>query len=221
VTATIDGDSVRLGVDNGSAGTWVSDSLTTKWKTRHADWPRAIGAAGSANFFGFPFETGGVLMSLPEVRLGSLRSRNVTVLGLDQGMFDWYSQKSAGPVQGFIGANVLREYRLEIDFPSQMTWWEAGPVSQPGDLDIVGLTLRPERDGGLSIAGVVQVGDKAAVDGVQRGDRLVRVDALDVAGATMGRVVQALRGKPGSTRRLVLEREGRRYTVQARVLRLP
>ncbi len=57
IAATLDGETVQLGVDNGSAGTWVSDALTKAWRARHPDWPHASGAVGSANFFGFPFET--------------------------------------------------------------------------------------------------------------------------------------------------------------------
>jgi len=251
VAATIDGDTVQLGVDNGSAGTWVSDSLTTKWMARHPDWPHAKGAAGSANFFGVSFETEGVLMRLPELGLGPLRAQDVALLGLDQSFFDWYSKKSAAPVQGFIGSNVLKNFRLEIDFPNQMTYWEKGPTSEPApsgevvppaeigqpgevgppvevasaiehnDLDIVGLTLRPEADGSFTIAGVVSKDGKPTVDGVKPGDKLIRVDRLDTANATMGAVVNALRGKPGSPHTIVLDRDGKVLTIKAKVVRLP
>ena len=221
IAATVDGDTVQLGVDNGSAGMWVSDSLTTRWTTRHPDWPRAAGAAGSANFFGFPFESAGVLMCLPDVEIGNLRAEGIGLLGLDQSVFDWYSTKSAGPVLGFIGANVLRSFRVEIDLPNQMTYWEAGPSNEPRDLDIVGLTLRPEADGSFTVASVVTKDGKPAVEGVQTGDKLIRVDELDTANATMGAVADALRGTPGSTHTLVIERAGERITLEAKVLRLP
>ena len=221
VAATLDGETVWLGVDNGSAGTWVSDTLSKKWQARHPDWPHATGAAGSANFFGFPFESQGTLMRLPELGLGPLRVSDVTVLGLDQSMFDWYSKKSAGPVLGFVGANVLRGFRLEIDFPGQMTWWQAGPRAGRRDLDIVGLTLRPEPGGGTTVTAVVAKEGQPVVEGVQPGDRVIAVDGRDLATARMGEVVEALRGEPGAMRTLVLERDGQRRTVAARVTRLP
>jgi hypothetical protein len=221
IAAAVDGDTVSFGVDNGSAGTWVSNTLTRAWETRHPDWPQAKGAVGSTNFFGFPFESQGTLMCLPELGLGALRARNVGLLGLDQSLFDWYSKKSAGPVLGFIGANVLKSFRIEIDFPNQMTYWEAGSPTDPSDLDIVGLTLRPEADSSLTVAGVVTKDGKPTVEGVQPGDKLIRVDSLDTVNATMGTVVDALRGKPESTRTLVLERKGKRVTVQTRVVRFP
>jgi hypothetical protein len=221
IEVSVDGRPVPLGVDTGSSGTWVSDSLTTSWRATHPDWPQAIGAAGSTNFFGFPFEVGGALIRLPEVAVGSLRARDVAVLGLPQGLFDWYSKKSAGPVLGFIGANVLRGFRLEVDFPNQTTYWTIGPSAGPNDLDMVGLTLRPDAGGGFTIAGVVARGGRPVVEGVEAGDKLIRVGDLSCAGATMGAVVDALRGTPGSTRALVVERAGTPITIQATALRLP
>ncbi|MDD5766062.1 MAG: hypothetical protein PHW79_07460 [Candidatus Marinimicrobia bacterium] len=221
IEAIIGGDTVQVGVDNGSAGTWISNVLSEKIMSRHPNWPYAIGAAGSANFFGFPFESGGILMHIPDIEIGGLRVRDVGLLGLHQSMFDWYSTKSAGPVSGFIGANVLKNFRLEIDFPNRMTYWEQGAATEPGDLDIVGLTLRPEPNGTISIASVVSKNDTPVVDGILPGDRLIRVDKVEVASATMGEVVDALRGIPGSTRTLTIERDGKRFAVEATVCRLP
>ncbi len=221
VEAVIEGEAVQLGIDTGSAGTWVSTALTSNWLERHPQRPRAVGAVGSANFFGFPFETDGVLTLLPEIEIGGQQIRDVAVLGLDQGLFDWYSQKSAAPVAGFIGANVLSRCRLEIDFANRMTYWEVGPAPADRDLDIVGLTLRPEADGNFVVAGVTARDGAAVVDGVEVGDGLIRVDQLDTAGATMGAVVAALRGAPGEERTLLVERDGVRFSVEARVTAFP
>ena len=54
------------------------------------------------------------------MRIGTARRyRDVAVLGLPQGLFDWYSKKSAGAVVGFLGANVIARFRLEVDFPGR------------------------------------------------------------------------------------------------------
>jgi len=221
IEATVDGEPVPLGVDTGSAGTWVSRAVAERWPDHFPDLAWAVGAAGSANFFGLPFETQGALTSLPELGIGSVRVPDVAVLALGQGLFDWYSQKSAGPVSGFIGANVIDRCRLEIDWPNGMTWWELGPEPEQRDLDIVGLTLRPAPDGSFAVAGVVRRDGVPTVEGVEADDVLLRVDGLEVPGSTMGEVVGALRGRPGEMRTLVLERNGERVTVEAPVTRLP
>jgi hypothetical protein len=221
IVATIDGDPARVGLDNGSAGTWVSTALAESWLSRHPQWRHATGAAGSANFFGFPFETQGTLLELPLVGIGPLDVRDVTVLGLDQSLFDWYSEKSAGPVVGFLGANVLVRFRLEIDFSNGMTYWQPGPDPVTRDLDIVGLALRPEADGSFTVAGVVESRDGPVVTAVEAGDRLLRVGELDVNGGTMGEVVNALRGEPGERRRILLERDGEELAVDVPVSALP
>ncbi len=223
VEATIDGEKVALGVDTGSAGTWVSDKLTAAWLARHPGWRHVVGAAGSTNFFGFPFEAKGVLLCLPAFAIGPVPvEREVAVLGLDQGLFDWYSRKSVAPVVGFLGAEAIARFRLEVDFPGQATWWlVAGTLSTPRDLDLVGLCLRPEGDGSYVVAGVVGRDGRSSVPGVEPGDRLLKVDGLEVTGASMGRVVDALRGRPGDVRLLQLERRGKTFIVRATVTRLP
>jgi hypothetical protein len=160
-------------------------------------------------------------MRLPELRFGELHARNVGVLGLPKELFAWYSGKSAGPVAGFIGANVLKGFRLEIDYPNRMTYWEAGPPPGADDLDTVGLTLRPEPNGTFTVAGVATKNGNPVVEGLQPGDGIVQVGPLAVAGATMGTVAEALRGTPGATRRLIVERGGKRLTMDAKVLRFP
>jgi hypothetical protein len=222
IEATIDGEKTTLGVDTGSAGTWVSGKLTAAWLARHPDWPHAVGAAGSTNFFGFPFETKGSLLSLPAMTVGSMPvGREIAVLGLEQGIFDWYSQKSAAAVAGFVGADMIARFRLEVDFPGQMTWWQPGPPRVTRDLDIVGLTLHAENDGSFTVAGVVARDGQPLVPGIEPGDRLLKVGGLEVTGAPMGRVIDALRGKPGDARLLLLEREGKQFTVRAMVAHLP
>ncbi|HVN77110.1 MAG TPA: hypothetical protein VMT19_12390 [Thermoanaerobaculaceae bacterium] len=221
IEATLDGEPVRLGVDNGSSYTWVSATLTTAWLARHREWSHAIGAVGAANFFGFDFETTGVLVRLPEVGLGPLRARGVGVLGIPQALFDWYSAKSAGAVAGFLGANVLRGFRVEVDYPSRMTYWEPGRSPSPHDLDTVGVTLRPEANGAFTVVGVAAKGGKPAAEGVVAGDTLLRVESLDTTGASMGAVADALRGTPGARRTLVLERAGHCVAVETAVVRFP
>jgi len=130
--------------------------------------------------------------------------------------FDWYSKKTAEPVIGWIGANVLKNFKVTFDFPRQTIYFER--EKDGDDLNQVGVTLeRREGQQGYFIAGVALKDGLPTVDGAVVGDRLVKIDDLEVNSATRGAIFAALHGKPGSVRTLVVERNGRRVNVPAKV----
>jgi len=85
---------------------------------------------------------------------------------------------------------------------------------------MVGLTPRPDGDGSFTVLAVSKKNGQPVVDGVRASDKLIQVDALQTRGATMGTVVDALRGKVGEVRTLVVERAGNTITIEAKVARL-
>jgi hypothetical protein len=179
-------------------------------------------------------EARAVIMRLPELRIGSLLLEQVGALGIERAappfppapgeqivhgnFFDWYSKKTPEPVIGWIGANVLKNFRVTIDFPRRTIYFERQNKVDCYDLSQVGITLET-RDGqkGYFIAGVALKDGRPTVDGVVVGDRLVKIDDLDVSIATRGAIFAALHGEPGSLRMLVLERDGRQLTLPAKV----
>lgn len=215
-------DTLRMGVDTGSAGTWLSEERLETWRARVKNWRQAKGAAGSTNFFGSSLETAGTMISLPELTIAGHTMQDVAALGLTQGVFNWYSKKSAGAVEGFIGANVLRHFRLTVDFVHGKTYWKPGPApGDPRDLDIVGLTLCPEPDDTLTISGVVHVQGEPVIASVQPGDKLLEVNGMKTSALAMGKAIQALRGRVGETKRLVVLRQGERVVLVVPVSHLP
>lgn len=215
----VGGTPVQMAVDNGSSGTWVSEALARSWAARRPGWRTAQGAAGSANFFGFPFESKGLLLRLPQVRIGGAAARATGALGVPESLFAWYSLKTASPVQGFLGANVLQGFRLEVDFSRPMTYWTEGRAN-PESFSRVGITLRPLPDGRCMIAGILERAGKPCVRGLEEGDILVQVDDHEVTGLGMGEVMMALEGRPGDWKSLQVDRGGRTLRVRARVARL-
>jgi hypothetical protein len=128
----------------------------------------------------------------------------------------WYSQKNEGPVIGWIGGNVLKRFRLTIDYPGRQMYWLKQNEPDAHDLDQVGLTLRSEGQR-FVVAVVATKHGKPTVDGVLPGDKLIRIGALETGGATWGAIFDAMHGKPGESRSLILERDGHRLTVTAKV----
>jgi len=233
---TIGGQSYALAVDSGSAYSWVRNDVAQKWVTEHPDWKKGTGAIGEANM---QTRTGGAearatVLRLPAVELGPLHLEQIGMLGISpeappfppapgakevQGnFFDWYSKKAPEPVIGWLGGNVLKGFRVTIDFPNHMTYWERQNELDPHDLDQVGITLETrDNEKGYFIAGIVEKDGKATVEGVPLGDKLVQVDDLRLEGATRGAIFSALHGKPGAARVLVLERNGKLLTVSATI----
>jgi len=226
IDADIGGERFSFALDNGASYSFTSEKTLEQLSQRHPDWPRSIGALGCANIWGWwPQEPAWPVLRLPHMQCGPVRLESVGIVGLPN-FFDngldvgaWYSQKSAGPVNGFLGPNAFKAFRVEIDFIRSAVYFEKGAEFDARDMDLVGLTLQPEPDGGYRVIGVAQQDGKPAVAGVEPADLLIQVGDLQTKGATMGAVVDALRGKPGERRTLVLERSGKRFQVEAEVKR--
>jgi C-terminal processing protease CtpA/Prc len=120
-------------------------------------------------------------------------------------------------VVGWLGGNVLKGFRVTIDFPRHMTYWERESDLDPHDLDQVGVTLeRRDTEKGYFIAGIAEKDGKPTVEGIRVGDKLVQVDNVRLEDAARGAVFSALHGKPGTVRVLILERNGKQVTVSAK-----
>jgi hypothetical protein len=223
VDVTIDHESYPITVDNGSAYTWVRKAIAQKWLNAHPDWQRGVGAVGASNMrmADDEIETKGIILRIPEISLGGLRLREIGALAIGPSntnwdFMDWYSQKNPVPTIGWLGANVLQGFRITIDYSKHISYWLAQSPLDPHDLEQVGLTLTRKRDG-YFVAAIATQNGKPTVDNVQAGDKLVRIGDLPADSASFGAVFMALHGKPGETRILHLERNGRQFTARARV----
>src|SRR5215469_1860484 len=234
ITGDIDGRRYALAIDTGSAYSWVREDVAEQWTKAHPEWKRGKGAVGEANMQTRTdgAESRATILRLPEIKLGSLTLKQIGALGIapeappippapgqskvDGHFFDWYSKKAPEPVIGWLGGNVLRGFRLMIDFPRRMTYWERVSDLDPHDLDQVGVTLEKRSDG-YFIAGIAKKSGKPTVDAVRVGDKLIQVDNVLLSSATRGAIFAALHGEPGSVRMLVLERDGQQLTLPAKV----
>ena len=223
IDVSIDGRSYPVTIDSGSAYTWLRKSSVQEWLTAHPDWQQGIGAIGPSNMrmADDGIEATGILVRIPEIKVGALQLRQVGALGIGPStsnwdFIDWYSQKNAVPVIGWLGGNVLRDFRLTIDYPNRMTYWQRQTEPDGTELNQVGLMLI-HKSGGYFVGAIGRKNGKPTVDGVQVGDKLVQIDSLRTDGATTAAVLSALHGNPGDVRRLVLLRSGNQFNVQAKV----
>jgi len=225
IDAVVAGDSVSFALDNGASYSFVSGDVLERLTGAHQDWPRTIGAVGCANIWGrWPEEVTWPVVRVPEIAWGPVRLEGVAIAGLPDffgglGLGGWYSRKTARPVVGFLGPNAFKAYRIEIDYANEAVYFERLAAPDVHDLDIVGLTVQPEADGTWQVIGVAPYQGQPSVEGVRAGDVLLEIGGRRVTGASMGTVVDALRGRPGETRSLVLERNGTQVDATATVRR--
>jgi hypothetical protein len=224
VDVTINGHAYPVTLDNGSAYTWLRKNTVQEWLDVHPDWQRGTSAVGASNMrmADDGIEATGVLVRIPEIKLGSLFLQQIGALAIGPSrtnwdFIDWYSEKNPGSVIGWLGGNVLQGFRITIDYPNHMSYWLRQTELDPHDLDQVGLTLE-SKGGEYFVAAIATQNGKPTVEGVQARDKLLQIGVLRTGTATRSAIFSALHGKPGEIRTLLLERDTKQFRVQAKVV---
>lgn len=113
----VDGETYGLLLDTGAAFTMVSETLLKAWSDAHPDWPRHPGAFGEAKLLG-----GQTLETLfvPRARWGTHALAELGVTSQREGVFEgWMSSMTALPIAGALAGNVLRDFRVELDYANE------------------------------------------------------------------------------------------------------
>ncbi len=207
VPVTVGGRHYTFGLNLGQGETFVSNDLFSSWTKANPDWPRMNAAVGPANS-GLDLKDEQVLL-IPSVTLGPVTFNGLIVTTYRSEMYE----------TGVLGANAFSDYRVGFDFAHGRMYLKQLGTHPITGIDAVGIVLRAEKDGRFTIVDVAEQDGKPAVPDVKAGDLLVGVDGAPATGATLGQVWSLLGGTPGQTRTLTLEREGKKFTVDATVRR--
>jgi hypothetical protein len=222
----VDGKAYPMVIDVGGAYTWIRPSTADIWLKAHPEWNRGKGAVGVANYnmTDYSIEQEGTLIRLPKASLGPMEIDDVGVLGDGGGVgpmnlvsteffYDlWQRENAPEPVVAWLGANVLKHYRLTIDYKAHMSWWKKTSDIDPRELDQIGINLVYDK-GVYSIGAIATQNGKPTVTGVESGDKLVAIDDAPVQGWGRDQLFAALRGKPGDMHRVTVVRSGKNLTV--------
>jgi len=155
-------------------------------------------------------------------RAGFVRLAGETIRGVTL-MFSSPAPKGA-PVQilseagfGLLGNNLLRHFRLTIDYPMRTVVLQRMP--QPAAMDdaaTVGIVLDLTAQS-AKVAGVTPL-SAAWEAGVERGDEVLAVDGRSTRGVPPSEVQKWLAGAKGTFKRILLQRGERRWQVQLQCL---
>jgi len=219
VPSKIGGPSYSAMLDTGASISLLSSELVNRWHKTQPAWAFMKGAVGSANMWGLDEEPQWELLRLPDIAIGGATLRGVAIAAFPQDELKQFAERAGTSTIGLLGGNAFRDARLGIDYAHGTVYVAAGSGKPAPDMDVIGLTLRPEPDERYTVLSVAEINGKPALAGVQPGDVLLGVDGAPVTGATMGQVWSLLGGTPGQVRKLVIQRGQERMTVEAKVQR--
>jgi hypothetical protein len=111
-------------IDTGASFTMVSEVVLKAWGQDHSDWQRHPGAYGeAATLGGVTLET----MFVPAGRWGTNQLTEFGAVSQRQGQFEnRMSSMMAAPIVGSLAGNVLKRFRVELDYPNSKLY-----LSQP------------------------------------------------------------------------------------------
>jgi hypothetical protein len=221
VPSQVENKKYNLALDLGSSISFLAEELFDKLSAAHPDWPHMTGAIGPANLWGLDDEPKWQLMRVDRLQFGPLFFTNVAMVEFPRDRQPFFEKRAGIPTAGLLGANALQNYRVGLDYAHSIVYFDVGRLFNFPDFDVIGLILRPEDDGRFTILGIADFDGKPSVaegpDGVQPGDHLAAVDGIPVSGSTMGQVWSMLASELGKERTLTVERNGKQFTVVAKV----
>jgi len=198
---------VPVKIDGIDAGTFILD--TGSWITFvPADIGRKLATdkrVPGVSFVG----ADGRLLEAEAVRARSLSvgaarlDRPIVLYATSGGEKDPIGLTLASGERGVLGANVLRKFRVTLDYPRNELVLDPAVRTQPEEEGIAqfgligpGIVLRATADG-VAVRQVV-VGSPAARAGIKAGDRIYEIDGHAVAGSDLFSAQQRLSGAAGT-----------------------
>jgi hypothetical protein len=203
-TLEVDGAAFDVVVDSAITASLAVDGRMRAWQAAHADWPASASSVGPGNMTGIAVEARVPMLRVEELRWGPFVVPQVA--------FAWRGQHDV-VAEGALGGNVLRLFRVDIDYAARSVRVEQGAPFPDNDAELVGVVLALG-DEGWEVAAAV-----SGLEVVRPGDVLESVagHAVDLP---LPEVLDLLRGTPGDRHRLTLRRDGETLEVHAPVLRL-
>lgn len=209
---TIAGKTHGFLLDTGGKFCMISSASVIEWMKQKPGWAHVHGAYGPGNML-LQGDSKEEMLRIGEMDWGPFQINNAGAVSRPDGVYErWMSGMVDKPIIGSIGGNVLRDFRVTIDYPSGKIYLKHQPSKQGTTLDMVRVTLGKAPQGGYEIVGVA-----AGVQDVRPGDRLLKIGDHQVSALPYYQVSALLSGNPGETRELALMREGKPLTVEATV----
>lgn len=215
VSAKIGGKSYGFLLDSGAQYCMFSQEELAAWQKQYPHWPHVTGAYGPANMMLGPMEASFRMLRIGVLKLGPFTLKDMGSVSRPEGNYERMMSRLTGrKVIGSIGGNLLRHFRVDIDYPEGRLYLKQEGAGGGTPLDMVGIMLEPTDRGYV----IVRVANNTTA--LQKGDDLLRIGDTSISGLTAAEIMHRLAGSPGAMRRLTIERDHRTLSVNARVIRI-
>jgi len=215
IDASIDGKSYGLLLDTGSRVSLARRSLLESLSAAHPTWPHSTGASGTADMPGGNGEE--FLLRVPEVTWGAFQIKNVLFVSRPDETYSPSSFETPGEITGALGGNVLKSFRMEIDYPHGTTYLEQKARNAGDDMNSVGLVLDVDAANNLIVRAISSTAAALTMSNVHPGDQIIEIDGKRETPWYLVDASNALSGAVGETKKLVIRRAGKEIQTIARV----
>jgi len=198
VQAEVDGIPAKLIVDTGAGQALILRSWFVEEQKLRERYPKRLSMITGAGLLG---RTHGEIARLQTLKLGDYTLTNVFA------EFETKANTWRGDFAGFIGAKILRRFKLTCDVAGRCLWIEPNAnyeMESPPPASVrSGLVCQPE--GTNWIVQDLIAGSPAAEAGVRRGDHLLEINRVSVQTLKPGEIKRAFQAGPGTHVRLRLQ----------------
>jgi hypothetical protein len=207
IDLSVDGKSYGLLLDTGSRVTLARRDLLENLSAAHPSWPHSVGASGSADMPGSNGKE--FLLRVPEVTWGTFRLTNVLFVSRPNETYSPDTFETPGPISGALGGNVLKNFRIEIDYPHGTTYLEQKGGDSGDDMNSAGLVLDVDTANNLIVRAVSTSAAALTTRNIRLGDQILEIDGKREFPWKITDASEALSGAVGESKRLVIKRDGK------------
>ena len=218
IDVVIDGARYGFLLDTGSLATLARQNLLEHLSALHPSWPHSAGASGPADMPGADGRE--FLLRVPEMIWGTFHIRNVLFVSRPDATYSPESFETPGPIVGPLGGNVLRRFRIEIDYPHGETYLEQSAESAGNDMNSAGLVLDVDAAHHLVVRAISMTAAALTMKNVRPADEILEIDGKRESPWTITDASDALAGSIGDKKRLVIKRGGQTLSTSVVVVAL-
>ena len=157
---------------------------------------------------------------MPEVTWGTLQITNVLFVSRPDETYSSTSFETPGSIAGALGGNVLKGFRMEIDYPHGATYLEQQSIDAGNDMNSAGLVLDVDSANDLIVRAISSTAAAMTKSNIHPGDQILEIDGKREMPWNFVDASDALSGTVGATKRLVIRRAGKEIETMVRIAHL-